>query len=245
MAELREDSLLFSLENLMVRERERVQLERSESERLRAQEAAEAARREQQRLEAALARERKLEQERLAEQRRLAEHAAKLEALRQAEVVRAQSEAQARAHSEELAQRHAHERTLAELSLRAKHTRDRAVALGSGALLSLFVPAALLFHFAHTVPQAQKTELELKNLLELERSRANEASQQLSRSETRRKELNAELDSVRNAAPPSKAQPTVAAPSSKAPHVTAPSTLLRPPGKPCRDSGDPLDPCLH
>src|SRR5690349_20057994 len=124
MAELREDSLLFSLENLMVRERERVQLERAESERRRAEQPAAAAAREKRRLEAELARERKTELERQAAQTRLAEHAAKLEALRQVEVVRAQTEATARAQSELLAQRHAHERSLAELALSAKRSRD-------------------------------------------------------------------------------------------------------------------------
>jgi len=250
MAELREDSLLFSLETLMVRERERVQLDRAEAERRRAEEARAAVAREKQRLETELARERQRELERAAEQARLAEHAAKLDALRQAEVVRAQTEANARAQSEMLAQRHAHERDLAELSLKGKRTRDRALAIGSSALLSLFVPAALLFHFSHTLPAAKRTEGELRRLVLLEQSRAEEASKQLSQVEARGQRLSEELARLRVTSPPeaTPSGPGAAGPGLR-PQRVAPAPQVRPTrpqrNTPCRDSGDPLDPCLH
>ena len=247
MAELREDSLLFSLETLMVRERERVQLDRAEAERQRAEEARAAVAREKQRLEAELARERKLELARVAEQARLAEHATKLEALRQAEVVRAQTEANARAQSEMLAQRHAHERNLAELALGAKRSRDRAIAIGSSALLSLFVPAALLFHFSHTLPAAKRTESELRRLVLLEQSRAEEASKQLSQVEARGQRLSEEVARLRVASPPEAAPPAPSGAAPSGPPRRVPQARPRTPQRntPCRDSGDPLDPCLH
>ena len=247
MAELREDSLLFSLETLMARERERVQLERAEAERQRALELAAAAAAEKQRLEAALARERELETERAEEQKRLLEHAAQLETLRQSEVMRAQVEAKARADSELRAQRHAHERNLAQLALAEKRSRDRAIALGSAGLLSLFVPTALLFHFAHTLPRARELETELRNLIGVERTRANLASEQLAKAETRRRELEAALVATQTSLSELRAQAAVSprpgnrpSPAHGAVKPASAST-----GKPCRESGDPLDPCLR
>jgi colicin import membrane protein len=251
MAELREDSLLFSLETLMARERERVQLDRAENERQEALAAAALAAREKERLEAALLHERKRELERAEEQRRMAEHAAKLDSLRQAELVRAQAEAKARSESELLATRHAHERSLAELALHSKRSRDRALAIWSGALLALLLPTALLFHFAHTVPRTRELEGELRKLISLERARADVATQQLATSVARARELEGEVGTlrasleVRSGEDSSTTRPnrTPSAPQKATHSATRVPTKSR--GTPCRDSGDPLDPCLH
>lgn len=251
MAELREDSLLFSLETLMARERERVQLERAEAERREALAAAARAAREKERLEAALLHERRLEFERAEEQRRMAEHAAKLDALRHAEFVRAQTEAKARAESEVAAKRHAHERSLAELALVAKKSRDRALAMASGALLALLIPTALLFHFAHTVPRSRELEGDLRKLISVERARADVATGQLATAAARARELESELGTLRTSLEVRSEAPANAGKSNRAPNSLpkpAPSTSRVPAksrGTPCRDSGDPLDPCLR
>lgn len=232
----------------MTRERERVQLERAEAERHRAMAAAAQAAREKERLETALLREQQLEQARIEEQRRMAEHAAKLDALRQAEFVRAQAEASARAETELLAQRHAHERGLAELALQAKQGRDRALALCSGALLALLLPTALLFHFAHTVPRTRELEGELRKLISVEHARAEVATQQLAKATGRQRELETELGTLRASleAHPEAVGPKPTRPANNTPKpVLAASTKGKPSHGPCRDSGDPLDPCLH
>lgn len=250
MAELREDSLLFSLEALMARERERVQLERAEVERRQALEAAARAAAEKKRVEAELARERTLKLERLEEQHRLARHAAELDALRQAELGRAQTEARARAETELLAQRHAHERKLAELELAAKKGRDRVLAIASSVLLVLLVPTALLFHFAHSVPRTRELEAELRKVIVVERKRGDEASQQLTRATARTHELEGEVGRLRAALearlPSASPVPQAASTAPLTPPKRSPSRAdaarARPP---CRNSGDPLDPCLH
>jgi hypothetical protein len=244
MAELREDSLLFSLETLMARERERVALERAESERLQAVAAAARIREEKQRLEAELSRERELEQGRLAEQQRLAEHAVRLDALRQGELERARREAEARAQSELLAQRHAHERRMTELRMQQSRTRDRACAAASSALLALLLPGALWFYFGHARPRAEQLQSELSKLASVERSRADEGLRALRASERERTRLAGEVERLQ--AVPARALPLT--PARPAPTQTAkPQGLLKPPPphkQKCKDNADPLNPCL-
>ncbi|HWA73268.1 MAG TPA: hypothetical protein VG937_13060 [Polyangiaceae bacterium] len=250
MAELREDSLLFSLETLMARERERVALERAESERQQALATAARIRAEKQRLEAELARERELEQGRLAEQQRLAEHAARLDALRQSELERARREAEARAQSELLAQRHAHERRMTELQLQSSRARDRALAAASTALLALLVPGALWFYFGYARPHAEQLQSELGKLASVERTRADEGLRALRESERERARLAGELGRLQSSTAAPAAAPLT--PTRPTPSPTAPALgKLRDPAKPsparkqhCKDSADPLNPCL-
>lgn len=244
MAELREDSLLFSLETLMARERERVALERAESERLQALATAARIREEKQRLEAELARERELEQSRLAEQQRLAEHAVRLDALRQAELERARREAEARAESELLAQRHAHERRMTELQMQQSRTRDRALGVASSALLALLLPGALWFYFGHARPRAEQLQSELQKLASVQRTRADEGLRALRVSERERTRLAGELERLR-------ALPTPALPIAPAQPLPSQTAKPREPVKQfathkqkCKDSADPLNPCL-
>jgi chromosome segregation protein len=246
MAELREDSLLFSLETLMVRERERLSLERAEIERRQALAAAARISGEKQRLEAELARERELEQARQAEKRRLVEHAARLDALRLGEVERARKEAEARAQSEVLAQRHAHEHRMTELQLRARKARDRTLALGSTALLVLLIPGALLLYFARIRPQTAALRTESAKLISVERGRADQAARLLALSERERSKLADELDRMRLAARTAQAPLTRANPAREPGRAQEKAGNVRRKGDPnCKDDSDPLNPCLR
>jgi colicin import membrane protein len=248
MAELREDSLLFSLEALMVRERERMALERAEIERQQALDAAARINAEKQRLEAELAREHQLEQARLLERRRMEEHAAQLDALRLGEVERARKEAEARARSEVVAQHHAHERRMTELRLQAGKARDRVLALGSTTLLALLIPSVLWVYFGRVRPQALELQAQSAHLVSVERGRADQAARLLAQSEHERRKLTHEVDELRSqravrpveeGTKPSASRPLLSKPGASAgkePKKT---------GRKCKDDGDPLNPCLH
>jgi colicin import membrane protein len=246
MAELREDSLLFSLETLMVRERERMALERAEIERKQALAAAARVNAEKQRLEAELRRERELERARLAEQQRMQEHAARLDALRLGEVERARKEAEARAQSEVVAQRHAHERRMTELRLSASKVRDRGLALGSTGLLVLLIPSALFLYFGRVRPQAAELQADSQKLVSAERGRAEEAARLLAQTERERRRLEGELARLttlptqREAARP---QANFAPAQPKAREPARPGQRKGDPS--CKDDSDPLNPCLR
>jgi hypothetical protein len=248
MAELREDSLLFSLETLMVRERERLALERAESERRQALAAAARIDQEKRQLEAELLRERAREQARLAEQQRLAEHAARLDALRLGEVERARRESEARAQSEVLAQRHAHERRMTELKMQASKARDRALAVASTALLGLLIPGALLLYFGRIRPQTAELQAESAKLVGVERSRAEQAARLLTQTERERKKLAGEVERLRrsssSAAEPAQPSPQPN-PASAVPRRNSPSPVPRGRNVNCKDDSDPLNPCLR
>jgi hypothetical protein len=228
----------------MARERERVALERAESERQQALAAAARIREEKQRLEAELSRQRELEQSRLAEQQRLAEHAVRLDALRQSELERARREAEARAESELLAQRHAHERRMTELRMQQSRTRDRAFAAASSALLALLVPGALWFYFWHARPRAEQLQSELAKLASVERTRADEGMRALRESERERTRLAGEVERLQAAPTPALA-PTPARPApAQMAKPLGPLKSLPPHEQKCKDNADPLNPCL-
>ncbi len=227
----------------MARERERSALERAEAERQAAQALAANIAAEKQRLERQLAKQREAERLQQLSHERLAEHAARLHAIHEAELARARLESEARAESDLEAQRMAHERRLSELKASAVRTRDRAIAFTSSIGLALLGLGAPLLHFAHFKPQAERTERELAALATTERTRADTAARLLAAAESRAERLTRDLESLRQREPAPSAPKLESAPARRPPE--RPSEPKPRPSKPCKNDGDPLNPCLH
>ncbi len=139
-----ESSVLFSLNELMNMEQERIQKE-SDAKRA-SEEAAVAARMEEER------RAREEEERRLreaAEQQRMTEarsreEAARLEAIRQAELEKARLDAENRARMEQLSRQQDHERQLHSLSQDKQKKKLLQIAIGLGALFLIFAVVAVV-----------------------------------------------------------------------------------------------------
>lgn len=245
MAELRDSSLLFSLESLKAEERTRVADERREKE--RRQRADEEARKSQVRIRAsaealAVARER----ERLAEEeRRRAEEAARLDAIQSAELERVRGETQRRAELERREAERRHELELARIH-DASGARTARFGMTATSVLA-FVACAALGYLELAVHPAELAKLEATAAAttRAERARAElvEISYKTSEAkrlalETRVKDLEAAGAQIPPAAPKVRTPPSrPSAPGSK---PQRPS--VRPP--PCKDDNDPLNPCL-
>jgi len=245
LAELRDSSLLFSLESLMAEERTRIADERREKE--RQERADEEARKSQVRIRVeaeALAAAR--ERERLAEdERRRAEEAARLDAIRNAELDRARGETQRRM---ELERREAERRHELELTRIHDASGARTARFGMAATSVLaFVACAALGYLELAVHPAELAKLEATAAAttRTERARAERAEISYKTSEAKRLALETrvrDLEALPTQISPS--APKVHTPPSRppAPGSKTPRPSVRPP--PCKDDSDPLNPCL-
>lgn len=244
MDELRESSLLFSLEGLLETERERVQREAREAQRRRDDEMARVA-------EQASRRRLAQEQEREARERRQALEqererleAERMEAMKRATVERARIEAEGRMRLVEVEQTRKHELLLVQLREGQLTARYRTLAGLCSLALLLSIVGALAAHYGYVRPAHARELRQLQNdrdgavaqASSTERALADARSQNQTLGE-RVHELEARLAGLTRDAKP------VAAGPIRPPAVTPP----RPPKPPrggCKDTGDPLEKCL-
>ena len=245
MNELRESSLLFSLEGLLETERERVQRETREAQRRRDDEMVRVA-------EQASRRRLAQEQEREARERRQALEqerdrleAERAEAMKHATIERARIETEAKMRLAEVEQTRKHELLLVQLREGQLTARYRALTWLSSTLLALSLAGGLFAHFGHVRP-AQARELgQLRTSSEriAERAQSTEGALAAERAQNqtlgeRVHELEARLAAAVGAA----AKPLHVGPARPAP-VTSPQPPKAPRGG-CKDTGDPLEKCL-
>jgi hypothetical protein len=242
MDELRESSLLFSLEGLLETERERVQREAREAQQRRAEELKRVA-------DAAERRRLAQEQEREARERREALQREReqldqqrLEAMKRATVERARFEAEAGMRLVEAEQQRKHELSLAKLREEQQGLRYRTLSWLSSAALGLAVAGALAAYFGWIRPAHARDEQRWRGLLSESQLREQVAEQALRLERARNRTLSERLRSLEASppvTPPPKAEPT--------PIKNVPATHPATPAKRgrCRDTGDPLDDCLH
>jgi len=155
MAEMKESSVLFSLNQLMSLEQQRLKEEEEAAQRRALAEAEARAEAERRAKEAELARIRAEEERRRLEEQRAREEAARLEALRQGEVERARVEAEQRARMEALAKQQEHERAMAQLTQdqHKKRLQKMVAAISVGGVLLL--GSALGVYFGKIKPEAE------------------------------------------------------------------------------------------
>jgi colicin import membrane protein len=243
MGELRESSMLISLQALMETEQARV-IEEQER-RLRAETEAE-----RRRLEGLLEKQRAEERRKLAEQlrveaeeRRRREEEARLVAIRHAELERIRLETDHRAALDLLARKEQHEREIA--ALRAEESRGSSrYLLWSALALALCVAVPSAVYFFAIAPANDGLRASYQVQIAAERKRAEEASRLARDAELKRLDAERALDESKRRSRDA-VQP---APTNKPP---LPKGTGRPPPAPapsrktgCKSPDDPMDFCL-
>ena len=242
MAGLRDDSILFSLNSLLERERQRISEEAErEAKRL---EAELQARIERERLAREAEKARLLEeaQRELRDEQRRREEAARVEGLRQAEIERARTEAEARARLELVARQHEHEKNLTVIRERGRRAFAERLAIVLGIALFFSLAGAFGFYFGKIRPEAARLEVASQTLLDTERSRANVAQRLFERSERQRSKLGEELERLKRELDALRTQPKPAPAPRAGRGRPSPAPVKKRPD--CKDDDDPLNPCL-
>ncbi|HYP76398.1 MAG TPA: hypothetical protein VER12_10595 [Polyangiaceae bacterium] len=241
MAEVCESSGLHSLASLREHEKKRAQ-QQADAARARA-EAEQRARHDAERLEF----ERRSSELRAREQAESAQRAElkQLQAAQRAEFERAEGlalagrELQKELECERLARRSV------ELGLTSRLLRQRLWTNASSALALAGGVAAIGLYFGALRPNTEREVATARTALLAERKVRSEAEQREARSRLRIEELSAQLGSVEQALHAEREQrATPPAPSALRRPVTHESLPVKPVSKPCRDDGDPLNPCL-
>lgn len=243
MDELRESSLLFSLEGLMETERERVQREareekkRREDDLRRVAEAAERRRIAGEQEREARARREVLEQEReQLEQERIA-------ALKHAIVERARVEAEGQLRLVEVEQARKHDLALAQIRETQRTSRYRTLSWLSSSALGVTVLGAAMAYFGWIAPAHAREKQLLQSVANENEKLAQSAQRVLAAEQRKGQALSDRLQALQviaaTAPAPQEMKPV---PGSKPPVVIREHT---PPKRICRDNGDPLDTCLH
>jgi hypothetical protein len=243
MDELRESSLLFSLEGLLETERERVQREAREAERRRQEELARVAEvAERRRLAAEREREAR-ERRQVLEKERERLELERAEAMRRATVERARFEAEGQLRLVEAEQTRQHELQLLKLREGERASRYRTLSLLSAAACAVSIAGSIVAHFAFVVPAHARTTQQLQSVIESARERADSSERALSIERKKTRELEQAMARM-PPAPPTPEAPKAEAPAAvKNPHPSGSREL--PPAAPCVDNGDPLNPCLR
>ena len=243
MDELRESSLLFSLEGLLETERERVQREAREAQRRRDDEmirvAEQASRR---RLAQEKEREAREHQQALEQERERLE-SERIDAMKRATIERARIETEAKMRLVEVEQTRKHELLLVQLREGQLTTRYRSLTwLSSGALV-LSLAGALATHFGYIRPAHAHELQELRAANDRTAVRAQSAERALQTMRAQNQALSERVHEL-------EARPAVVAdPEAKPLHAgpVRPPTSPKPPKPPsgrCKDNGDPLEKCL-
>lgn len=249
MDELRESSLLFSLEGLLETERERVQREAREAQRRRDEEMVRVA-------EHASRRRLAAEQEREARERRAALEqererleAERIDAMKRAAIERARVETEGKLRLVEVEQARKHELMLSQLREGQLTTRYRALAWLSGAACALSVISALVAYFGYLQPAQARQEQQLQVAIQTHTEQAKSSERALATERSRNQTLNERiqrLEAQQSAATAAAAAVVVKPPQGPARGggrgpSTGPTTGA--PGS-CPDDGDPLRSCL-
>jgi hypothetical protein len=246
MDELRESSLLFSLEGLLETERERVQREAREAQRRRDDEmirvAEQASRRRlaQEQEREARAHRQALEQER----ERLEEE--RIDAMKRATIERARIEAEAKMRLVEVEQTRKHELLLVQMREGHLTARYRTLTwLSSGALV-LSLAGALAAHFGYIRPAQARELQQLRATSERSAEQAKSSARALTATRAQNEALSQRVHELEArlaaAANPHDVKPLHVGPV-RPPTVTPPRPP-RPPRAGCKDNGDPLEKCL-
>jgi colicin import membrane protein len=241
MDELRESSLLFSLESLLETERERVQREAREVHERREQElrrVAEAA--ERRRVAAQQEREARERRQALVQERERLDHE-RIEAMKQATIERVRIEAESHARLVELEQSRKHELTLSRLREHAGQARYRTLFWLSAAGLVLAVALGLLAVFAFERPAQAREQQRLKSVLGATETRLSATERALSAERGKSEALEARLRQVQAAAAAAPAPPK---PLRVEPLRGQPPRGARGPRGVCKDDGDPINGCM-
>ena len=245
MDELRESSLLFSLEGLMETERERVQREAREAQKRREEELGRV-------VELAERRRQAAQQEREARERRQAlesererleqEH---IDAMKHATVERARIEAEGRMRLVEVEQARKHDLALAQMREAQRAARYRTFTwLSSGALVVALL-GALAAYFGLIEPAQARTQQHLQAIISTNAERAKATAAELATERSKNQTLTARIQQLEEqAAAPPQVRPEPKAQPGRPLRVTAlpPHTQ---PSVDCPDDGDPLRPCLR
>lgn len=247
MDQLRESSLLFSLESLLETERERVQREAREAQKRHDDELKHVA-------EAAERRRAAAQQAREAQQRRLSlEHERerleqeRIDAMKRATVERARIEAEGRMRLIEVEQSRQHDLALAKIREAERTLRYRTWGWLSSGLLLAVSAAACGAYLGWLKPAHARETQQLQALLGIARERVAMQDRALASERSKSQQLGQRVAELEARTAPSLSEPlprpsagTVggkARPPSEAAKGHAPPA-------PCVDNGDPLNPCL-
>lgn len=243
MDELRESSLLFSLEGLLETERERVQreqrelLERRENELRRTAEVAERRRQaEQQRREAEARRQA------LADERARLEQA-QIDAVKQATIERARLEVEARVKLAEIEQRSQHELSLSRIREAQRGARYRAWSWLSSVGLLLVAVGSLALYAGFIVPRHAHELAHLQSLLSASTIKSELVEQKLGAERRQSEKLSERVHALEARPPEAQPDPKTSPPTVRPEPKRTPRTPTAPAD--CADDGDPLSPCLR
>lgn len=160
MGEARDSSVLFSLNQLMGMEEDRLQEEERARQKRQEAEATQRAVEEQRRLLEEQKRISAESERRRQEESRRREEEARLEALRQATVERARVEAEQRARIEAMTLAQEHERRLASLAEDASKKKMKRAVVVASVLTFTVVAGSLGFYFGKLLPEAEQAKAE-------------------------------------------------------------------------------------
>jgi hypothetical protein len=252
MADIRESSLLFSLNRLMEHEKERVLDEQRDRELRSVQERALRERLEQQKKEAERRRLVDEERRKIAEAGRLREEAARVEAIRSAQLERVRAQVAEKTQLELQAKQHEHERRMDGMRRDARLRRYQAWSLASSLLACLFVLGGVGLYFGKLAPDSSRAHALLEARVAVQHERANLAEAAADQS---RAEVSAlELELARSRRDLGKARERVneletagkAGPKFIEARPTAPASRTRSEKLACKSGaeGDPMNGCL-
>jgi hypothetical protein len=242
MDELRESSLLFSLEGLMETERERVQREAREAQRRREEELGRVAEMAERRRQAAQQEREARERRQALEQERERLEQQHLDAITHATVERARIEAEARVHLVEVEQARKHELALSRIRERQRTARYQSYTwLSSGALV-VWLVGGLAAYFGLLAPAQVRAEQHLQSIISINAEQSKTAQRVLGAELHKNQTLSLRIKQLEE-------QQAVTAPRPEPKtQVHGPiHTITSPPPPPvdCPDDGDPLRPCLR
>jgi colicin import membrane protein len=242
MDELRESSLLFSLESLMETERERVQREAREAQRRREDELARVAELGERR-RVSQQQEREAKQRRLLlEQERERLEQERLEAMKQATVEHARLEVESRMRLVEAEQARKHELALSQLREGERTALYRTLTwLSSGAFVASLAGASIAY-FGMLEPAQARREQQLQSIIGIDTEKAKLTERLLAAERSRSETLRARIAQLES----EKRQPLAMTPPATKPPIVKPPIIVPPPptGGDCIDDGDPLNKCL-
>ena len=245
MDELRESSLLFSLESLLETERERVQRETREAQKRREEELKRVAE---------LAERRRIagQQEREARERRLALEQERermdqqrIEAMKRATVERARIEAEGQMRLVEVEQQRKHDLALASIREGERTAHYRMLTWLSTALLGVVIAAGAFGYLGLVQPAHASERLQLQSLLTVAEQKRTTSERELSAERGKSRALAERVEQLQAALDQPTAQPKQA---SSTPTKQGGKGGKPPPPPPktdvCNDDGDPLNKSL-
>ena len=241
MDELRESSLLFSLEGLMETERERVQREAREAQKRRDEELSRVAELAERRRVAAQQERQSRERRQLLEQERERVEQRQLDALKQATIERARLDAETKLQLVEAEQARQHELKLSKLQERQRTARYRTLTwLSAGSLLAS-VAGAFAAYLGLIEPAHARELAHLQSVISTGAEQAKTTERALSLERSKNQTLSERVRQLEE-------KQTEPVPAAKAQKPRPPIGPIGPIGpvvtSDCPDDGDPLKPCL-